>query len=70
MTNVITIDSRFLVDRLNSLPPASRKRAGYCDLIREVRRMELMEPKLSAELVGELERVFEADELVRLREVW
>lgn len=39
--SIILIDADFIVSRLNALPPHSRLRSGYCDLLREIRRREI-----------------------------
>lgn len=63
---VIALTSDFITDRLNKLPPASRKRAGYCDLLKELRRRELEFEaecrKVNAELCDDLERVLDDPE--------
>lgn len=53
---VLTLSSDFLIERLNQLPPHSRMRAGYCDMLREIRKRELEEEAFHKTLCAELER--------------
>lgn len=70
--SVITIDSAFLIERLNCLPPHSRKRAGICDLLREIRYRELQDERLHQECESAMETAFADDPEFQqhLREVW
>jgi hypothetical protein len=52
--NVISLESR-IVDRLNRLPPHSRLRPGYVDLMRQIKREQLGEERLHRVLVRALE---------------
>ena len=60
--NIVTLDSAFILNRLNALPPHSRLRSGYCDILREIRKRELiaaaqdkaLECRLAADLEFEL----------------
>lgn len=54
--NIVTIDEPFIVHQLNVLPPHSRKRAGYCDMLRHIRRQQLEQERLGKVLESELEK--------------
>lgn len=78
---VIAIDTDFIVSRLNDLPPHSRLRAGYCDMLRHVKRAQIeadvetlrQSDEIGNMLASALELALSdlaAPELDRLREVW
>lgn len=39
--NIVTVDAAFVTAKLNSLPPHSRLRSGYCDLMRHIQRKQI-----------------------------
>jgi len=41
MSNVVTINADYIMSRLNTLPPSSRRRAGYVDLLRHIKRAQI-----------------------------
>lgn len=56
---VVTIDAAFVMAKLNSLPPHSRLRSGYVDILREIRRQELLEEAEHNAFADEIERALE-----------
>lgn len=52
---VFHITPEYIVSRLNALPPHSRLRPGYCDLMRAIRRDELLLDQLEGDLLAALE---------------
>lgn len=55
---VIYIDRAFVLDKLNALPVHSRRRAGYCDILKHFNRLELESDRLGKVLVADLEEAF------------
>lgn len=55
---VIVIDRAFVLDKLNVLPVHSRRRAGYCDILKHFNRLELESDRLGKMLVADLEAAF------------
>lgn len=62
---VVPLTSDFVIDRLNALPPHSRLRAGYCDLLREIRTFELKQDALSRECEEALEEALLNEDIQR-----
>lgn len=63
MTSIIDLRT-FATKRLNELPPHSRYRAGYCDLLRHLTAEELrMEREFDQMFVAELERTLRDPQL-------
>lgn len=60
-----TIDSTFVEQRMKQLPPQSRKRAGYCDLLRILRNEELQHERMARDLERALD-----EELGRDPQFW
>lgn len=70
MSNILALQPIVLA-RLNALPEYSRKRAGYVDLLKEIRKQEIQQEVLLTSLcLTALEDVFSEDELTVLRETW
>lgn len=63
---VIVIDRAFVIDKLNALPVHSRRRAGYCDILKHFNRFELEADRLGRELAAELERTFASEALKQI----
>lgn len=40
---IVTITPAFIIDKLQTLPPHSRLRAGYVDMMRHLRREQLLQ---------------------------
>lgn len=55
-----------IVDRLNRLPPHSRLRPGYVDLMRQIKREQLAEERVHRALVRDLEEELARDPLFAL----
>lgn len=53
--NIVTLDSARIIARLNSLPPHSRLRPGYVDMMRQIRREELANDHIDKMLCDALE---------------
>lgn len=59
--NTVTLDSAYIVRRLNELPPHSRLRSGYCDALRFLRRQELEADARLTRALDDLEREIAAE---------
>lgn len=73
MSNILALQPIVLA-RLNALPEHSRKRPGYVDILREIKRQEFVEDaKLTSLCVTALEEVFSDEDeafIRRIRETW
>lgn len=58
---IVTLDSARIIARLNSLPPNSRLRPGYLDMMRQIRKEELANDHITAMLSEALELAFAED---------
>lgn len=69
---IVTLDSARIIARLNSLPPNSRLRPGYVDMMRQIRREELANDHMTEMLAKALELAFEEDDgfAARTQEAW
>lgn len=57
---VIALEER-IVSRLNSLPPHSRLRPGYIDIMRQIKKEQLSQDPMTAMLTEALRLALEGD---------
>jgi len=57
--SVLALSPDFILEKMKALPPQSRKLAGYRDMLREIKKRQLIQETKDSALTAELCRTLE-----------